>query len=50
LGRGRVLSLRQNASRESRFDARVAPETPMASGELMDKIGFGLGLRVEAIF
>jgi hypothetical protein len=47
LGRGRVLSLRQNASREPRFDARVGP---MGSGELMDEIGFGLGLRVEAIF
>ncbi len=34
---------------ESRFDARVARDPPMGGGELMDEIGFGLGLRAEVI-
>jgi len=34
---------------KSGFDARVARETPMGGGELMDEIGFGFGLRTEVV-
>jgi hypothetical protein len=34
---------------ESGFDARVARDTPMGGGELMDEIGFGLGLWAEVV-
>ena len=34
---------------EPRFDARVARDTPVGGGELMDEIEFGLGLRAEVV-
>src|SRR5208337_2934381 len=34
---------------ESGFDAGVARDTPMGGGELMDEIGFGLGLGAEVV-
>jgi len=36
-------------SEEPGFDAGVAGETPMGGGELMNQIGFGLGLGAEVI-
>ena len=34
---------------KSGFDARVARDTPVGGGELMDEIGFGLGLWAEVV-
>ena len=34
---------------ESGFDARVARDTPVGGGELMDEIDFGFGLRAEVV-